>query len=386
MKKLFLLVALAVILTVSVASLAVAFEERSSGVITAVSSSRHTPQVRKSSPVKKKVAKKRTHWYGTVNGTPVVIGPGGHLTQNYNYGNTTNNYGSTASGGSTPTSAPAGPLKPNPPVTPTPTPVAVPTPVPATPATATTSATVPTTATEGTSGSRPLLTNTANADAFGVKIPGAQIAVRGKGVCVSIAKGIMSGAPGSPWLWAQPGETLPIDKPIGSLLRFIIAVTNTDQSDLPTDGIFIRDDLGAEKSYRPVAGSLYVGGDKIRDLTADELTELVSGVKIPVSRYVDSIPAGATLGIVYDVRKGGNTVPQTATTTTGGSGGGTVSTANNPSAMSGSPSSSKGSSAKSWLWVILLIILIVLWRSRGAIRRIFSRHTAPPVPPVPPTP
>lgn len=74
------------------------------------------------------------------------------------------------------------------------------------------------------------------------------------------------------------------------------------------------------------------------------------------------------------------------TTNNYGNGGGTVSTANNPSATSGSLSST-GSSSKSWLWIpILLIILIVLWRSRGAIRRIFSRHAAPPVPPVPPTP
>lgn len=152
---------------------------------------------------------------------------------------------------------------------------------------------------------KPFLTNKAEGSAFGAAILKSSIAVTPNGVVVKIMKGIMSGKPGSEWQFATPGHTLNINRPIGSLLRFIIAVRNTDSSDLPTDGIFVSDNLVSKQNSKAESGALFMGGTKIRELSADELTQLISGVKIPVGQYVDTIPAKGTLGIRYDVRIAG---------------------------------------------------------------------------------
>lgn len=212
---------------------------------------------------------------------------------------------------------------------------------------------------------KPFLTNKAGGSAFGVGVPNSTIAVTPNGVVVKVMKGIMSGRPGSEWQWAAPGRTLNINRPIGSLLRFIVAVRNTDSSDLPTDGIYVRDDLASKLNSKAESGALFIGATKIRDLTSEELTELTSGTKIPVKQYIDTIPAKGTLGIRYDVRIAGGTSESQDSQTI-------VPTNDDPSATGTSGPSSKVVDGQKkfdrrWLlWPILIIVLIwiarILWQ------------------------
>ena len=209
---------------------------------------------------------------------------------------------------------------------------------------------------------KPFLTNKAGGSAFGVGVPNSTIAVTPNGVVVKVMKGIMSGKPGSEWQFATPGHTLPISRPIGSLLRFIVAVRNTDSSDLPTDGIFVRDDLASKLNCKAESGALFMGGMKIRDLSEDELTQLTSGVKIPVNQYVDTIPAKGTLGIRYDVRiaggVGGSQDPTTIVPTDDNAGTGTK----GPSWWSKIADSLK---KFNWMWILYLILaFLLIWIAR----------------------
>lgn len=234
---------------------------------------------------------------------------------------------------------------------------------------------------------KPFLTNKAGGSAFGVGIPNSTIAVTPNGVVVKVMKGIMSGRPGSEWQWAAPGRTLSINRPIGSLLRFIVAVRNTDSSELPTDGIYVRDDLASKLNSRAETGALFMGATKIRDLSADELTQLTSGVKIPVKQYVDVIPAKGTLGIRYDVRiaggTGGSQDPEAI-----------VPTDDNPGATGVTGPSLWSKIADNlkkfdWRWLLLIPIIAILWWLIG--RLLGDRSTnddddepAPPDPDDPP--
>lgn len=211
---------------------------------------------------------------------------------------------------------------------------------------------------------KPILTNKAGGSAFGSGILNSTIAVTSNGVVVKIMKGIMSGKPGSEWLWATPGHTLNINRPSGSLLRFIIAVRNTDSSDLPTDRIFVHDDLAFKLSSRPESGALFMGATKIRNLSADELTKLTSGVKISVKQYnIDTIPAKRTLGIRYDVRivggGSGSKDPQNMAST------------NDDPGSTGKADPSWWLKISSWIIGILLgvIFLLLLRWLLGMIRR-----------------
>lgn len=147
--------------------------------------------------------------------------------------------------------------------------------------------------------------NQVDGEAFGTEQEPAALAVTYDGVAVEILKGILRGKPGSPWVWAKPGERVELTARRGALLRFIIAVENKDHFPVPTDTILVRDELAYRIPHTPVGGGIWLGGQKLRDLTPEEMETLTSGQSIPVSRYIDEIPVGEAFCFKYDVRATG---------------------------------------------------------------------------------
>lgn len=167
-----------------------------------------------------------------------------------------------------------------------------------------------------------MMTNTGGGSAFGVEQESAKISCYFKGVIVQILKGVLAGKPGSPWIWAKAGEDIAVNGKFGQLKRFILAIENLDHFPVPSDSIMVKDELASSLPHKVEAGAIYLGSQKLRDMTPEELNRLTSGELIPVGDYIGKIPVGETFAFRYDVRVTSGSIGGNVRSTVAGSGDG----------------------------------------------------------------
>lgn len=150
---------------------------------------------------------------------------------------------------------------------------------------------------------KPDLVNEAGGIAFGQEQMPARIPVKLKGVAARIVKGILIGRPGDPWTWVLPGERVPnFSSMLGARIRFCIAVENRDVFPMSASYVSVRDELACKFPHVCEAASLWVGAEKIRDLSEEERNTLTSREYFPLDRFVNEIPVGRAVQFKYDVR------------------------------------------------------------------------------------
>lgn len=153
---------------------------------------------------------------------------------------------------------------------------------------------------------RPDLVNSAGGNLFGVEQTYSQVPLKFEGLAARVIKGILLGKPGDPWTWIMPGQQVPpFSRKLGEVNRFCIAVENLDHFPMPTDYIRVRDELASRFPHVVERASLWVGKEKLRDLTEDERRALTLGQPFPLKRYIDFVPVGEAVHFKYDVRATG---------------------------------------------------------------------------------
>lgn len=146
--------------------------------------------------------------------------------------------------------------------------------------------------------------NTGSGQAFGEDLPESVVEVKYDGVAVAVKKGYLEGAPGpnNPFRLLEEGQKVRITSQKGKLHRFILLAQNRDVFPMPTETVWMRDELACQAPHEVEYAGFFLGNQELKRLNDAEKKTLTSGTPFPLKRYLDRIPVGEVAAFIYDVR------------------------------------------------------------------------------------
>lgn len=146
----------------------------------------------------------------------------------------------------------------------------------------------------------PDITNTAGGEHFGTPLKSAKVAGYNDGQSgIVIRKGVCNLHRGNAWKWAEPNQEVSFDYFAGEDVECVVQIQNIRRADIPAAGVMIKDiPIGAP--VKAGSGQIWIGSEnKICQIPDSLLFELVSGESVEAQKFIDFLPVGKAVNLIY---------------------------------------------------------------------------------------